>query len=390
MKWTELNATTKLHDPREDAFAFGKKGSSVVRVVGGCAEGNHITGCATKVLVFDVDKHSWKEEPIGLTNVNEFKSLGAGRCYNAKQDKVYDFGGTRTLGSNGPSKSNVLGVMSRNSIGGGWSWTKLAQTGAVPPVLQNPTLTCYGSFLILWGGFNSKGWYNQLYYADTTGNLAFQWFTPLFSGTTPSPRSGHSATLLGDKIYMFGGTDSVRMYQDLQVCVVRVLCENSWVLYAFSLVSSWLSVRPGFCCLGHREPDTLCSLSTGSHHPQGPEGFAMGVEAGTGHQPCGTASGARFPLFAHQRQSLVHHGRCRWIARKLLWRRAHLQPQLPSLGSPSCLHQDGSCVFAGQEGGVVCSRQSRNHTGDVWWLRRFYVQGYLPTSRSRYSSRLPR
>ncbi|KAK2185056.1 hypothetical protein NP493_246g00012 [Ridgeia piscesae] len=43
------------------------------------------------------------------------------------------------------------------------------------------------------------------------------WYEPIVNGTKPTPRSGHSATLLQDKLVVFGGWDAPICFNDLHV-----------------------------------------------------------------------------------------------------------------------------------------------------------------------------
>ena len=44
-----------------------------------------------------------------------------------------------------------------------------------------------------------------------------EWSQPVVSGVMPSARACHTTTLLGRKVYMFGGYDGVRCFDSLDV-----------------------------------------------------------------------------------------------------------------------------------------------------------------------------
>ncbi|KAK7490243.1 hypothetical protein BaRGS_00018588 [Batillaria attramentaria] len=68
-------------------------------------------------------------------------------------------------------------------------------------------------------GFN-RGWNNQLLILDT---VSFEWLNPKCHGPLPSARAAHSAVLLGDKVYIFGGRHGVHRLNDLHCLDLKSL-----------------------------------------------------------------------------------------------------------------------------------------------------------------------
>jgi len=64
------------------------------------------------------------------------------------------------------------------------------------------TVVAHGRNIYLFGGRNDRFPCNRLYCFDT---MTLKWSTPMVSGTVPSPRDGHSACIIGDAMYIFGG-----------------------------------------------------------------------------------------------------------------------------------------------------------------------------------------
>ena len=50
-----------------------------------------------------------------------------------------------------------------------------------------------------------------------TADKVVVWKTPKINGIPPSPRSSHSATAVGDRLFVFGGFDGRRYYNDLHI-----------------------------------------------------------------------------------------------------------------------------------------------------------------------------
>lgn len=97
-----------------------------------------------------------------------------------------------------------------------WAWRNVAPAGTPPSPRSGHTAVMYGSHMVVFGG--GSGWngetFNDLHMLDVPGNV---WYRPAHVGTPPSPRSGHSASLIGSKLFVFGGGDRKRSYNDLHI-----------------------------------------------------------------------------------------------------------------------------------------------------------------------------
>ncbi|KAK7491008.1 hypothetical protein BaRGS_00017704, partial [Batillaria attramentaria] len=68
------------------------------------------------------------------------------------------------------------------------------------------------------------GWNNDLVKLDIIAKqntTEHRWSNPEFQGTAPSPRSGHAAALLGNKLYIFGGQCGAQVMNDLHCLDLR-------------------------------------------------------------------------------------------------------------------------------------------------------------------------
>lgn len=67
---------------------------------------------------------------------------------------------------------------------------------------KKATLVCHGDRLILYGGFETKAYYNDMYRFDFgTG----QWDLLKVKGAVPEARAAASVALVGDRMFVFGG-----------------------------------------------------------------------------------------------------------------------------------------------------------------------------------------
>ncbi|KAM4014569.1 uncharacterized protein ACNLHF_004277 [Anomaloglossus baeobatrachus] len=128
-------------------------------------------------------------------------SRGHTATFDPERKKVYVYGGMqgkRWL-------NNVYELDTQD-----WKWTQLAVVGKVP-TLSYHTAAMYQRELYVFGGLcpqvgvDSGVCTNALYIFNPEYKI---WYQPIVEGERPLPRYGHSATLLGNRIVLFGGRRS--------------------------------------------------------------------------------------------------------------------------------------------------------------------------------------
>eukprot|EP00088_Acartia_fossae_P003322 TRINITY_DN11392_c0_g2_i1.p1 TRINITY_DN11392_c0_g2~~TRINITY_DN11392_c0_g2_i1.p1 ORF type:complete len:433 (+),score=52.91 TRINITY_DN11392_c0_g2_i1:56-1354(+) len=122
-------------------------------------------------------------------------------------------------------------------------WTKIEPGGLLPLSCDKTCLWAYDKKVYMFGGFGPppsddyvkvdnlfqyapdedaevymRGWSNQLLYYNKEDN---KWVWPSFSGNAPSPRACHSAALVRDKVYIFGGRHGAYRLNDLYCLDMR-------------------------------------------------------------------------------------------------------------------------------------------------------------------------
>jgi len=108
------------------------------------------------------------------------------------------------------SASLAIRLLDTNTM----AWSLLEPTGPAPPQLGGHTATLIGSSLYIFGGEdNSRRLNNDLHILDLE---AMEWSAPETTGTKPLPRSDHVATAFaGRYLLVFGGGSVAHCYQDL-------------------------------------------------------------------------------------------------------------------------------------------------------------------------------
>jgi len=116
-------------------------------------------------------------------------------------------------------------------------WLKPIVVGDTPTPRAGHSAILFGASLIVFGG--SRGWgteaFNDLHVLDVgnvrpwsqldlqhetseqdADSLVF-WYHPAVSGQAPAARAGHTATLIGNNMLVFGGSNSTQCFNDLHV-----------------------------------------------------------------------------------------------------------------------------------------------------------------------------
>lgn len=84
-------------------------------------------------------------------------------------------------------------------------WNFIKPNSPSPPPRTNHTMITFDEKLYLFGGTDGKLWYSDTWCFDPRSNI---WTQLDCAGFIPSPCEGHSATIVGDIMYVFGGRSS--------------------------------------------------------------------------------------------------------------------------------------------------------------------------------------
>jgi len=147
--------------------------------------------------------------------MGEIPSKRSGHSFCAANDQIYLFGGNDLRRPPGPNgELYKLDISSSD-----FYWKKIESSGRQPEPRSHHTTIVYGNRIILFGGFKSSSIrFNDVWILDTTTD---EWSQPHIGVTetkpdgevvfkrnwpeVPSPRGAHSACLVGNQMYIFGG-----------------------------------------------------------------------------------------------------------------------------------------------------------------------------------------
>ena len=135
------------------------------------------------------------------------------RAYHAMActaTSVYVFGGEDASGN---LLSDTVRVQNINTVG--TSWFVPGVTGTLPTARKAHTLTHSNGKFYLFGGASVGGSKLNDAYSFDTATLA--WVSLATSGERPTGRDGHTAVVLDEKLYIFGGADTSGNLNDVRV-----------------------------------------------------------------------------------------------------------------------------------------------------------------------------
>lgn len=153
--------------------------------------------------------------------------------------KVYSFGGYCSGEDYETLRQIDVHVFNTVSL----RWTKLPpvktvahqRAREVPYMRYGHTAVLLEDTIFLWGGRNdTEGACNVLYAFDVNTH---RWYTPKVSGTVPGARDGHSACVLGKSMYIFGG------YEQLADCFSNDIHKLDTTAMVWSLINAKVSSK---------------------------------------------------------------------------------------------------------------------------------------------------
>ncbi|NXF79374.1 TYW23 protein, partial [Sclerurus mexicanus] len=189
------------------AMCLSDLGTAVL--IGG--EGVDQQSCKDVLWKLEIDSDLWF--PVGFELQNAMPSClhGHTATYDPDTKRIYIFGGIRE--DKDYSSIYILDTVT-------WKWLLVAAKGRIP-VLTYHSATIYHKELFVFGGtFPKKASLavgpcsNVLYVFNPEHEI---WYQPISEGEKPLPRLGHSATLLKNKLLIFGGRRTSLYLSDMHI-----------------------------------------------------------------------------------------------------------------------------------------------------------------------------
>ncbi|NXG01164.1 TYW23 protein, partial [Sakesphorus luctuosus] len=189
------------------AMCLSDLGTAVL--IGG--EGVDQQSCKDVLWKLEIDSDLWF--PVGFQLENAMPSClhGHTATYDPDTKRIYVFGGIR-------DDKNYSSIYILDTVT--WKWLLVAAKGRTP-VLAYHSATIYHKELFVFGGTSPKKaslavgpCSNMLYVFNPEHEI---WYQPISEGEKPLPRLGHSATLLKNKLLIFGGRRTSLYLSDMHI-----------------------------------------------------------------------------------------------------------------------------------------------------------------------------
>ncbi|XP_029902082.1 host cell factor 2 [Myripristis murdjan] len=214
-----------------------------------------------------------------------------GHSFTLLGNKCYLFGGlandSEDPNGNVPRYMGDFYELELQSVSGARSWSVPDTKGGGPSPRESHSAVAHSGRgspkLFVFGGMQGRR-LGDLWQLDLDTMV---WSMPKTSGTPPLPRSLHSANVIGNKMFVFGGWIPVPETDKPNALGAEWICTNS--LYALSLdTMRWQSHGP------EQQDDVQSQLQT--QGPQGDDPYACRPRARAGH--CAAAVGSRLYVWS--------------------------------------------------------------------------------------------
>nr|XP_005301708.2 uncharacterized protein LOC101947954 [Chrysemys picta bellii] len=178
-------------------------------LIGG--EGANQQPCKDGLWKLEIDNDFWF--PVDLPPLGSVPPCSRGHTatYDLDTKRIYVFGGMKE----GKPYSTIY-ILDTTT----WKWLHVAAKGKVPTLAYH-SATIYHKELFIFGGtfpkmasLESRACSNTLYVFNPEYKI---WYQPIVEGEKPLPRLGHSATLLRNKLVIFGGQRTPLYLNDVHI-----------------------------------------------------------------------------------------------------------------------------------------------------------------------------
>ncbi|KAM7164084.1 uncharacterized protein RBU57_008147 isoform 1-T1 [Macrochelys suwanniensis] len=178
-------------------------------LIGG--EGANQQPCKDALWKLEIDNDFWF--PVDLPPLGSVLPYSRGHTatYDLDTKRIYVFGGVKE----GKPYSTIYILDTAT-----WKWLLVTAKGKVPTLAYH-SATIYHKELFIFGGtfpkmasLESRACSNTLYVFNPEYKI---WYQPIVEGEKPLPRLGHSATLLRNKLVIFGGQRTPLYLNDVHI-----------------------------------------------------------------------------------------------------------------------------------------------------------------------------
>uniref|UniRef100_A0A673AUX5 Zgc:163014 n=1 Tax=Sphaeramia orbicularis TaxID=375764 RepID=A0A673AUX5_9TELE len=179
--------------------------------------------CKDSLWKLELDSDFWFPMNSSASGPVPPCARGHSATYDPDSKAVFVYGGLRE--GQRYSELHILNTLT-------WKWKLVTARGNVPALAYH-SAGFYKKELFVFGGVQSshsngdKSCSNALYIFNPEFEL---WYQPIVEGDRPLPRFGHSATLLSQRLIIFGGRQTAAYLNDLHVLDLGKI-KVQWLYY---------------------------------------------------------------------------------------------------------------------------------------------------------------
>ena len=210
------------------------------------------SGCAktfSDVYIFDLSKKQW----VRPLNCDGMPRQWHTASFLPERNLLISFGGESINPKTGRTKTTEMVMVLDTEI---MLWYPPSVSGEIPSGRSGHTATVMSKSneLIVFGGVKGSKWLNSVSVLNIT---RWKWSSPKIIGPAPKPRSYHSATALGDgtRIVVFGGNDATSSFNSVHVLDTG---DDQWKWSNPSVKGSPPSPRTGHSATLMGDGKTIC------------------------------------------------------------------------------------------------------------------------------------
>lgn len=177
-------------------------------MIGG--QGSKLQMAKDSVWTLDLNEgcNIWRQENCEGGGAD--RRIGHTVTYDPDKRVLYVYGGSKN--KRWFSDVNILDLQTN-------TWSAVKAVGSAPTRAYHSCSFFNGELLVFGGVYPNPdpqpdSCSNELYIFNAD---AKNWYKPLITGTPPNPKSGHSASLLGGRLVLFGGWDFPQCFNDVSI-----------------------------------------------------------------------------------------------------------------------------------------------------------------------------
>ncbi|XP_074292980.1 protein GLUTELIN PRECURSOR ACCUMULATION 3-like isoform X1 [Silene latifolia] len=206
-QWSELTGFGDL-PPARDFAAAAPIGNQKIVMCGGWDGKKWLSD----VYVLDTISLEWRELSIS----GNVPPARCGHTATMVERRLLVYGGRGSSGIMGDLWA-LKGIIAEENEPPGWTQLKLP--GQAPTSRCGHTITSRGHYLLLFGGHGTGGWLSRydIFYNDCVvlDRASVQWKQLPTTNDGPPVRAYHSLTLIGSRYLLFGGFDGKSTFGDI-------------------------------------------------------------------------------------------------------------------------------------------------------------------------------